>query len=179
MQEPDLLNLLARTAQRDAQAFKELYDHTAPQLNAIALRILKQQTLAEDALQDTYIQIWHRAEDYHADRGSVMAWLTGIMRYRAIDLLRRNPGDGASAHSATETEDPDPQPDTFAAAKEASHTLHDCLARLSDSQRQSISLAYFEGLTHQELAARTGAPLGSVKSRIRRALQRLRECLRE
>ena len=84
-----LTQLLRATAQGDAQAFKVLYDDASPRLHAVALTMMRDPGLAEDVLQDAFVQIWHRARDYHADRGSVFTWLTTIVRYRAIDLLRK------------------------------------------------------------------------------------------
>ena len=91
-----LKQLLGATAHGDAIAFKTLYDQTSPRLHAVALTIMRDSDLAEDVLQDAFVQVWHRASDFHADRGSVLTWLTTIVRYRAIDLLRKRGRDGSS-----------------------------------------------------------------------------------
>ena len=91
-----LNDLLRATAQGDAQAFKSLYDETSPRLHAVALAMMRDSGLAEDVLQDAFVQVWHRAGDYHGERGSVFTWLTTIVRYRAIDMLRKRGHDGAN-----------------------------------------------------------------------------------
>ncbi|MCZ6887270.1 MAG: sigma-70 family RNA polymerase sigma factor [Gammaproteobacteria bacterium] len=174
--ESTLLDLLAKTALRDRAAFKRLYDSTAPRLFAVARNVLHEPTLAEDALQDAFVQVWHRATDYHAERGTVMTWLTTIVRYRAIDVSRRQRRD-TSSFGDSETADPSTEPDLLAESLEHATELRDCLQRLSASQQHSITLAFFEGLTHEEVAQRVGTPMGTIKSRIRRGLSRLRECL--
>ncbi len=84
-----LKRLLGATGRGDAKAFKSLYDETSPRLLAVALAMMRDSSLAEDVLQDAFVQVWHRASEFHADRGSVLTWLTTIVRYRAIDLLRK------------------------------------------------------------------------------------------
>lgn len=167
--EAELVTWLARTGQGDRAAFRDLYDRCAGLLLAVALRLLRDRSRAEDVLQDAFVQIWHRAADYHRGRGTAMGWMVSIVRYRAIDLLRRE-----QRHSGTEAGAPEaidfPE-------LEDSHDLADCMERLSGSQQQSIALAFFEGLTHEELSRRLASPMGTIKSRIRRALTRLRECL--
>lgn len=167
--EARLVTWIARTGQGDRVAFRELYDQSAGLLLAVAMRLLRDRDRAEDALQDAFVQIWHRAADYHAGRGTAMGWMVSIVRYRAIDLLRREQRhDGPDGSAVEAMEVPD-----FATSQD----LADCMDRLSGSQQQSIALAFFEGLTHEELALRLASPMGTIKSRIRRALTRLRECL--
>lgn len=179
MVEGDLVRLVARTAQGDQRSFKQLYEHTAPRLYAAASALLSDKHLAEDVVQEAYVQIWRRAADYHSERGQVSTWLLSILRYRAIDALRKlKPSqdldniDYENVDQASE-----PQPYSLALADEDAGRLGDCLHTLAGSQRASITLAYFQGLTHQELSERLATPIGTVKSRIRRGLTRLRECL--
>ena len=174
--ESELLYLLSRTGLQDRQAFRRLYELTSGKLLAVALRLMRDRTRAEDILQDAYVQIWHRAQDYHAQRGTVMGWLVTIVRYRAIDVLRRERITGSAAE-LEDIEDPSPTPDFVTGAREEADALEECMRRLSPSQRQSISLAFLDGLTHEQLAGRLDSPLGTIKSRIRRSLERLRECL--
>jgi len=179
--EGDLVHLVARTAQGDQRSFKILYDQTAPRLHAAANIILRDKQLAEDVMQEAYVQVWHRAADYHSERGQVATWLLSILRYRAIDTLRKlkpTRGLGDADLNAVD-EDTSAHPYSLALADEDAHRLGECLHSLAVSQRASITLAYFQGLTHQELAERLSTPIGTVKSRIRRGLTRLRECLEQ
>ncbi len=190
-----LKQLLRATAQGDAKAFKTLYDETSPRLLAVALTMMRDSGLAEDVLQDAFVQVWHRASDFHADRGSVLTWLTTIVRYRAIDLLRRLRRDGSSGngpqvnvdpadidylqHRNAEDADDGTQPDPLSRAisSDENSRLRNCIDRLSHNQQQSVALAFFRGFTHQELAACLAEPLGTIKSRLRRSLLRLKDCL--
>ena len=189
-----LNDLLRATAQGDAQAFKSLYDETSPRLHAVALAMMRDSGLAEDVLQDAFVQVWHRASDYHGERGSVFTWLTTIVRYRAIDMLRKRGHDGANGKTRPIDVDPaeidllqrghDGSDDTSelgplagAISSEENTRLYDCINRLSDNQQRSIALAFFRGFTHQELADSLAEPLGTIKSRLRRSLLRLKECL--
>lgn len=189
-----LKQLLRATAQGDASAFKTLYDETSAQLNAVAVTMMRDAGLAEDALQDAFVQVWHRAGEFHADRGSVLTWMTTIVRYRAIDLLRKRGHGGSSGKKEPIDVDPadfdflhrsDPENDdnsdrgplAHAIASEENSTLRDCIDRLSNNQQRSVALAFFRGFTHQELADCLAEPLGTIKSRLRRSLLRLKECL--
>ena len=189
-----LTRLLRETAQSNEAAFKALYDATAPRLLAVAITMMRDSDLAEDVLQDAFVQVWHRAGEFHADRGSVLTWLTTIVRYRAIDLLRKRRRGGGTARSQPDDvdsghidylirhdekgdDDRQPGPLAFAISHEENSNLHDCVDRLSDSQQRSVALAFFRGFTHQELADCLAEPLGTIKSRLRRSLMRLKECL--
>ncbi len=190
-----LKQLLGATARGDAKAFKSLYDETSPRLLAVALAMMRDSGLAEDVLQDAFVQIWHRASEFHDDRGSVLTWLTTIVRYRAIDLLRKLRRDGSSGNRphidvdpadidylqqhSTEDADDGTQPGPLACAisREENSRLRDCIDRLSNNQQRSVALAFFRGFTHRELADCLAEPLGTIKSRLRRSLLRLKECL--
>lgn len=178
----ELTQWLKATAGGDQQAFQKLYDATSPQLYALLLRILSDTDRAQDALQDAYVKIWQKADTYTGDRGAPLTWLLSIARYRALDALRRRrpevgmPEDSNAAAALLEDEvapGPSEQNETL----QSLEAVQTCLTTLSSEQRQSVLLAYYEGLTHPELAERMDAPMGSVKSWIRRGLARLRECL--
>jgi len=181
--EEDLLSaLLAATARGDRAAFAELYARTSARLFAVLLRMLKQTDWAEEALQDSYMRVWRRSESYAPERGSPMAWLSTIARYRALDLIRmrRAALDDAASGTLNDPEaqaDDAPRPDEHAAQHEGLAQLQNCLGALALEQRRSVLLAYYEGYTHAELARRLDAPLGTVKSWVRRGLQQLRACL--
>lgn len=175
---------LAAVAAGDQRAFQKLYQATSAHLFALLLRILRTQESAEDALQDVYVKIWQKAQTYEKSRGAPLGWLMSIARYRALDLLRRRDPE------ACMPEDPDLTAivlqDTDSAGPQAnSETLESlgevdrCMQALKPDQRRSLMLAYYEGLTHQEMAERLDLPLGTVKSLIRRGLISLRICLAE
>jgi RNA polymerase sigma-70 factor (ECF subfamily) len=173
-----LRQLIAKVARRDRQAFAELYDATAPQLFGVALRIIGRRDLAEEVLQESFVAVWERAGDYSAARGAPLTWLTTIVRHRAIDQLRR---------SASRAEDRTASEEVLHAlvAGEAYSTdrgaqlgaLQRCLDELDVEPRRAVLLAYVYGLTHEELAGRLGAPMGTIKSWVRRSLARLKRCL--
>jgi len=179
-----LTEWLEATARGDQRAFQSLYAATSSQLYALLLRILRNPDRAQDALQDAYVKVWQKADTYAPDRGAPLTWLLSIARYRALDMLRRKRPEVAMP------EEPDMVATLLEDQQSLSHSeenenqqsldaIQVCLKTLQPQQRDSVLLAYYEGLTHQELAERMDAPLGTVKSWIRRGLMRLRECLAE
>lgn len=178
-----LEGLLAAVARGDRGAFAELYAATSAQLFALLLRMLQRRDWAEEALQDCYVRVWQKSDSYAPQRGAPMAWLASIARYRALDLLRaRRPEVPESAFdeerpSPLERADERAGPDEQAAAREGIGRLEDCMKGLIEEQRRSVLLAYYEGYTHSELARRFKAPLGTVKSWVRRGLLQLRDCM--
>lgn len=173
-----LPDLIRRAARREHAAFRRVYELTAPQLFAVAIRIMGRRDLAEDVLQESFVAIWERAADYDPVRGSPMSWLATIVRHRAIDALRRL---GARPEGALAGEE------ALAALVAGSGSSADrgaiasalgrCLETLEAQPRQAVVYAYAYGYTHEELSARLKAPLGTVKSWIRRSLERLKACL--
>jgi RNA polymerase sigma-70 factor (ECF subfamily) len=178
-----LKSLLAATARRDEAAFARLYEATSAKLFGVALRILRREDWAEEVLQDCYVSIWNNAATYSAALSSPMTWMTSIVRNRCLDWLRRPVLDTVSAAADDEVDPLDqiagdePGPLARLAASADARALAECLGRLEAKQRQVIMLAFFRGLTHSELAAHTREPLGTVKTRIRRGLERLKGCL--
>ncbi|WP_043769590.1 sigma-70 family RNA polymerase sigma factor [Algiphilus aromaticivorans] len=182
--DPRLQELLAATARGDRAAFSELYAATSAHLFALLLRILRRRDLAEEALQDCYVRIWQKSGSYSAERGAPVAWLASIARYRALDMLRaRRPEVSEQQNESGEPPathvDEGIDVQRQAEDQHELERLHDCLAELGGEQRSAVMLAYYEGFTHPELAERMTAPLGTVKSWVRRGLQRLRECLEQ
>lgn len=175
--------LLAAVARGQQPAFAELYAKTSPHLFGLLLRMLQRRDWAEEALQDCYVRIWQKAESYSAGRGSPMAWLMTIARYRALDLLRmRRPEVNESSFdedmtSPLEREDETASPEDRAVEGEGLGRLEDCMKGLGEEQRRTVLLAYYEGYTHTEMARRLNAPVGTVKSWVRRGLIQLRDCL--
>lgn len=171
----ELVVLLRATARGDRAAFERLYKRTSRTLFGVAKSVLRRQEWAEEAVQDAYLRIWYRADEYHPNRGRAMTWMISIVRYRAIDLLRRQRAPHGTNDASGEP--PTPDPEALAGALHDTHRLLGCLGDLTERQRRSIVLAFFEGLTHAELAHRLEVPLGTIKSWVRRGLTVLKECL--
>jgi RNA polymerase sigma factor (sigma-70 family) len=187
----ELAALLARAGLGDRRAFATLYDRTSAQLFAVVLRVQRDRTLAEDVLQEVYVNVWRAARGFDAAQSQPLTWLTSIARNRAIDSLRRasaqpalvtprddaDDGEGGSADAYAEVPDEADGPLALLERAGEARRVGECMQRLSPSQRQSVALAFYDGLTHQEVAERMRQPLGTVKSWVRRALQTLRGCL--
>ncbi len=173
--ETELRVQVGRIVLGDQKALGRVYDLTVSRVYGLALRITARPESAEEVAEDVYLQVWRTAKDYRVERGKVIAWLLTIARSRAIDYLRgrdiaeptENPED-----LAPHDEDKDPQ-DLLSATQENAR-LHAAIEGLESIQRQLLSLAFFRGLTHEEIAAHTRLPLGSVKTHLRRALGELR-----
>jgi RNA polymerase sigma-70 factor (ECF subfamily) len=177
----DDLTLLQRIAARDDTAMAELYDRHRRMAYAIILRILQSPSDAEEVLQETFVRVWSRAETYDGRLGSPAAWMVRIARNRAIDRLR-------ARHARADVNAPVPvadearpvelptleTPETVLHSTHAALTVRGAVAALPAAQRALIEAAFFEGYTHQELSARFGMPLGTVKTRIRTGLVSLR-----
>ena len=157
----DVASLLQGCAEGDRAAFRRLYELQSSRLYGLALRLMQQPALASDAVHDTFIQVWQRAARFDPARGAAEAWLTSLVRYRAIDILRRR---SREQYGQEREDEPDPTPDAL-----------QLLGERADGA--ALQLAFMDGLSHSELAARLQAPLGTVKSWVRRALLGLRRCL--
>ncbi len=170
-------DLLRATGRGDAAAFRALYEETATHLFSVALRILQRPDKAEEALQDAFINIWRRAADWQPERGSARIWLTSIVHHRAIDIIRRE--GRLTPLNDDYLQVPDPGPDAVAhvGALEDRRRLEKCMGDLDPSVQRAIRLAYWHGLTHEQLARRLVVPVGTIKSWVRRGLIRLRGCL--
>jgi RNA polymerase sigma-70 factor (ECF subfamily) len=184
----DLSQLLARAGMGDRAAFAALYDKSSSHLFAVVLRICRDRAQAEDILQEVYVNVWRAASGFDAAQSQPLTWLTSIARNRAIDSLRRahtqpqfqstlTSSDDEDSDVYDETADDAPGPlDLLSRASDA-RALSDCLRELGAPQRQSVALAFFDGLSHAEVAEKMGQPLGTVKSWVRRALLSLKSCL--
>jgi RNA polymerase sigma-70 factor (ECF subfamily) len=174
-----LAELLAASARGDERAFARLYGLTAAKLFALTLGILRQRDRAEEALQETYTRLWRFAHRYDPAKGPAMGWIVTIARNTALTALERRPRDAAGAEETDfeQWASADPNPLEQAMQSSAARALARCLQELEARQRRTIILAYFEGLTHVELAGRLRTPVGTVKSWIRRGLARLNRCL--
>jgi|APTNR8051073442_1049403.scaffolds.fasta_scaffold09160_3 RNA polymerase sigma-70 factor (ECF subfamily) len=174
-----LIPLLLAVATADQTAFAELYRLTSPKLTGVAMRLMRSRDQAEELLQDTYIRVWHKARLYDPQRGAPMVWLIAVLRRCALDRLRETARrrqrevviDEPGLDAPELTVEFDPQ----AAGDE--RRIRRCLQLLDDSKRRAIELAFYFGLTHEELSRRMDVPIGTVKSWIRRGLKSLKDCL--
>lgn len=178
--DPTLLSsLLSRSALQDQRAFAELYQRTSSKLFGVALRILRRRDWAEEVLQESFVSIWVHAREYSAARGAPMTWMTSIVRNRSLDWLRRPHEETPEGFESMLEHTSDDRPfilDSIAGNDDAKR-LARCLDTLEASQRQTIALAFYHGLTHSELAVHLRAPLGTVKTWVRRGLAQLKRCL--
>jgi RNA polymerase sigma-70 factor (ECF subfamily) len=173
-----LRELIGNVARQDRQAFTALYDATAAQLFGVALRILGRRDVAEEVLQESFVAVWERAGDYSPGRGAPMTWLTTIVRHRAIDQLRRGGSRAENRSISDEALLGLAAGEAYSADRGAElGALQRCLGELEPQPRRAVLLAYIYGLTHEELAARLGAPMGTVKTWVRRSIERLKRCL--
>ncbi len=179
-----LAGLLTACARKDQAAFTRLYQSTSSKLFGVAVRILRREDWAEEVLQDCYVSIWNHAGSYETGRSAPMTWMTSIVRNRCLDWLRRPNLEVALGRPDDDGDDPlenvpseDPGPLEELARSADAKALGECLRRLEAKQRQAIMLAFYEGLSHSELASHMREPLGTVKTWVRRGLERLKGCL--
>jgi RNA polymerase sigma-70 factor (ECF subfamily) len=177
--------LLARVAKGDHQAFSQLYDHSSTLLFTLAVRILGHHEEAAELLQDVYLEVWRKVSRYDVGRGTPVAWLVTLTKSRAIDRLRARAARGSQptnpleAGTAAQVTDMGPSPFETQADQELRTAVGAAVAGLPQAQQQAIELAYYEGLSHTEIAARLNQPLGTVKTRIKLGMSKLREGLQQ
>jgi RNA polymerase sigma-70 factor (ECF subfamily) len=171
--------LLARIARGEVGALRALYDEHARRTMAIAMRVLRNEPEAEEVVQETFLEIWRRADQFDDQRGTVGAWAVTIARSRAIDRLRSS---GSSARAiegaASLIQPPALLPNDLVERRHDEARVAAALGELPPEQRQAIELAYFEGLSQSEIAARTDSPLGTVKMRVKLAMGKLAKLLK-
>jgi RNA polymerase sigma-70 factor, ECF subfamily len=176
-------NLLARVVKGDQQAFSQLYDHSSTLLFTLAVRILGNHEEAAELLQDVYLEVWRKVSRYDVGRGTPVAWLVTLTKSRAIDRLRARASRGYQATNSLEAgtaarvADPSPSPFETQADQELRVAVGVAVAGLPPAQQQAIELAYYEGLSHTEIASRLNQPLGTVKTRIKLGMSKLRDSL--
>jgi len=176
----DLSVLIKSVVEKNRNAFDSFYDTTVQRMFSLAMRITRQQPLAEEVVSDVYLQVWQQAHTYVPARGSVMAWLSVLCRSRALDALRRNNTAARQAEvgleSVPEQEDSQ-QPLDLLQSVEQGSAIHAALGQLSAQQRQLVALAYFKGYTHSELATITNTPIGTVKTHLHRTMIKLKKLM--
>ncbi len=171
-----MAELLQRSAAGDRAAFRRVYDLQSSRLYGIALRITRHGASAADAVHDAFVSVWQYADRFDPARGNAEAWLTSIVRYRALDLVRHNVRE-VTGVEMPEPEDDEPDPLARLMENAEGAALRRCLDELDSDKRLLIVQAFIDGLSHSELASRLATPLGTVKSSIRRGLAALRRCL--
>jgi len=173
-----LVAALARVAAGERAALQDVYRRTSAKLYGVCLRIFPEQGEAEDALQDAFVNIWQKAGSFDPGRASPITWLVTLTRNRAIDRLRsRGKRTMVSIDVASEVPDARPDAEAMLIADEQQSRIGDCIGELGSGDATMIRTAFFDGSTYAEIAERASLPLGTIKSRVRRALMKLRECL--
>src|SRR3954467_6598111 len=175
-----LSDLLARCALRDQRAFAALYKFSSAKLFAVAVRITRRRDWAEEVLQEAFVNIWNHADRYNPTKSAPMTWMTAIVRNRALDWLRRpREVEFDEGHEELMASIPDetPGPEELLRKSLEAGKVAECLKALSVEQQRSITLAFFYGMSHTELAEQLHKPLGTVKTWVRRGLDRLKICL--
>lgn len=173
----DIAELITRVALRDRRAFALLYERTAPKLHGVCLRILRDRTRAEDALQDVYVKVWRGAATFAPGRASAMTWLIAIARHHAIDVMRARVVVEDELDTAGEVADAGPDPEHLAIAAGERRRIDACLDELKPERAEALKAAYVEGYSYEELARRFAVPLNTMRTWLRRGLMSLRECL--
>ncbi|WP_166261650.1 sigma-70 family RNA polymerase sigma factor [Marinobacter salicampi] len=177
-EQDELMGLLIAVAREDRQAFQRLYEKISGRMFGLCLKLASQRELAEEAVQDAFVQIWHHAGEYHDERGAPLSWMLTIARYRTLDLMRSRKAKKTAGDSQLEyVEDGREGPLDVSLRSAGVAELTGCLEELSESQRDSILLTYYRGFSHDELSETLSSPIGTVKSWVRRGLIALKRCL--
>jgi RNA polymerase sigma factor (sigma-70 family) len=174
---------LAAAAARDPHAFRLLYNATSPKLFGYALRILHKRELAEEVLQESFVSIWNSARSYQSQLAAPMTWMAAIVRNKALDALRRSDGtleidvDTFDSSILNALQDPAATPIEALQISSDAKALAYCMSMLEGMHRQVIGMAFYHDLSHSEVASQMAIPIGTVKTWIRRSLERLKTCL--
>lgn len=177
MSNPDLNDLISRTAMRDRPAFSQLYQHTSAKLFGICLRILKDRPDAEEALQEIYVKIWRNSDRFATGGASALGWVSAIARNHAIDRLRARKPAHRDIDEEYDLADKTPDPEAQALAAGEQERIMDCMNELEEDRADAVISAYVEGYSYKELAERHDVPLNTMRTWLRRSLISLRECL--
>ncbi|WP_421695686.1 sigma-70 family RNA polymerase sigma factor [Aestuariivirga sp.] len=177
MASSDLAELISHIGIGDRKAFRKLYELTSPKLFAVCMRVLREQSEAEDALQEVYVKIWHNALRFSAGEYSPISWLAAIARNHAIDRARSRKPQAIELDDSAGVADELPDPEHALLAKSEGKRIERCLEELQQQRAEAIRAAYVEGYSYQELASRYGIPLNTIRTWLRRSLLSLKECL--
>ena len=173
----EIAELIARIALRDRTAFRALYDRTSAKLFGVTLRILKDRSEAEEALQEVYVKIWQRADRYVSGGYSPISWLVAVARNHCLDVLRARKPQADELDAAADIADAAPDPEQAALAGSERSRIDGCLGQLETDKADAVRAAYLDGFSYEELAARYSVPLNTMRTWLRRSLLKLRECL--
>ena len=173
----EIADLLARCALRDRAAFKTLYGRTSAKLYGVTLRILRDRSEADEALQEVYVKIWQRADRYVPGGYSPISWLVAVARNHSLDVLRARKPQGEDIDLALDVADAGPNPEQAEAARGERSRIDNCLGQLDDEKADAVRGAYLDGYSYEELATRHKVPLNTMRTWLRRSLIKLRECL--
>ena len=174
---PEIADLIARTALRDRAAFRDLYGRTSAKLFGVTLRILRDRSEAEEALQEVYVKIWQRADRYVAGGYSPISWLVAVARNHALDVLRARKPVSDDIDLALDVADGAPDPEQATVDRGERTRIAGCLDQLEGDKADCVRGAYLDGFSYDELAARHNVPLNTMRTWLRRSLLKLRECL--
>lgn len=173
----DIADLIARCALRDRAAFRDLYGRTSAKLYGVTLRILRDRSEAEEALQEVYVKIWQRADRYVPGGYSPISWLVAVARNHSLDVLRARKPKGDDIDMALDVADAGPDPEQAAVQGGERSRIDNCLGQLDAEKADAVRGAYLDGFSYEELATRHKVPLNTMRTWLRRSLMKLRECL--
>ncbi len=173
----DIADLIARCALRDRAAFQALYGRTSAKLYGVTLRILRDRSEAEEALQEVYVKIWQRADRYVPGGFSPISWLVAVARNHSLDILRARKPRSEDIDMALDVADAGPDPEQAEANRGERARIDNCLDQLDGEKADAVRGAYLDGYSYEELAARHKVPLNTMRTWLRRSLMKLRECL--
>lgn len=173
----DIADLIAKTALGDRRAFEALYGATSAKLFGVTLRILKNQTEAEEALQEVYVKIWQRADQYKRGQYSPISWLVAVARNHALDVLRARKPASDGVDAAMDIADTDPTPEQAAMNNAERKVIDVCLEQLDADKADAVRSAYLDGYSYQELADRYDVPINTMRTWLRRSLMKLKDCM--
>ena len=173
----EIVDLIARCALRDRNAFRALYERTSAKLFGVTLRILKDRSEAEEAIQEVYVKVWQRADRYVAGNTSPISWLVAVARNHSLDILRARRPVSDDIDVALEIPDAGPSPERAAQDNEEKAQIEKCLGTLERDRADAVRGAYLDGYSYEELATRHAVPLNTMRTWLRRSLIKLKECL--
>ena len=173
----DIAELISRCALRDRAAFRLLYERTSAKLFGVTLRILKDRSEAEEAVQEVYVKIWQRADRYVAGNTSPISWLVAVARNHSLDVLRARRPPSDDLDEAFDIADSGPSPERAAEDNQQRSQIENCLGTLEPDRADAVRGAYLDGYSYEELASRFAVPLNTMRTWLRRSLIKLKDCL--
>ena len=173
----EIADLIARCSLRDRQAFRDLYSRTSAKLFGVTLRILRDRSEAEEALQEVYVKIWSKSDRFAVSDLSPISWLVAVARNHSLDVLRARKPQSDDIDMALDVADAGPNPEQAEASRGERSRIDNCLGQLDGDKADAVRGAYLDGYSYEELAERHKVPLNTMRTWLRRSLMKLRECL--